>query len=246
MAYKYPSLRTTLPVAGYYAKLDSGAAVSDQFTADGTQNGTLTNGASRVDDGGLAYSFDGVNDHITLSPAILIPATNDWTLSFWVRPSVTTESTMLSQYTTADGRFIVRIDAGNYRLFCGGGEGSFSIGSTAAVANTWAHICITRSGKTFTIYVNNVSAGTRTDSGTRSLLQYKTLIGKRETDGTSENHFTGLIDDVLVYTGIVLDATNRGYLASQRGAVYAEVNSDFENVGMFGGMSGTMTGGMAS
>jgi hypothetical protein len=244
MPYLYPSLRTTLPVAGYYARLDAGAAATDQFTADGSQDGTLTNGATRANDGGLAYSFDGTNDHITLSPAILIPATASWTLSAWVKPSVITESTWFSQYQPVDGRFIVRIDGGNYVLFCGGGEGTFSIGSTAAVANTWAHIAITRSSKTFAIYVNGISAGTRTDSGTRSILQYKSLIAKRESDGTSENHFTGLIDDLLVWNSVALGTTEIGYLASQRGAIYAATQDD--EAGMFGGISGAMTGGMAS
>ena len=221
--FLYPSLRDTLPVAGYYARLDTGSAVSDQFTADGSQDGTLTNGATRADDGGLAYSFDGTNDYIAFPLQSYV--TSDFTLSAWVK---TTSNNY--QYAIAmegaispSGRWeLLRVDIQANRVISGYlfNGGSVYIGGTTIASDTWAHVAFTRSGNLFKFFVN----GSQTGSGTYTptLIAASPSIndlGARRNSPTTLP-LAGKIDDVLIYP-IALDATNIGYLASQRGAIYA-------------------------
>ena len=90
MPFRYPSLRNGLPIAGYYARLDAGATVEDRFTGSGTQNGTLRNGATRTDSGGLAYFFDGTNDDCSFGVNAFggsLSSATATTVSLWVNYS---------------------------------------------------------------------------------------------------------------------------------------------------------------
>jgi hypothetical protein len=230
--YKYPSLRTTLPVAGYYARLDAGAAASDQFTADGTQDGTLTNGATRVDSGGLAYDFDGVNDLIlygTPSGFQNIPNA-DFTFSAWVYARSQGEGslgTIIDKYSTAGWYLLLRgVGGDTYALQAGvgyvAGDRTQISGNNAILQNTWTHVAIVWNvtSRLFSLYVNGVAQAFGSVATPSGLLRDDTAINlclgnRNATDRT----WDGLIDDTLIYkTG--LSGANIGYLASQRGAIY--------------------------
>ena len=245
MAYKYPSLRTTLPVAGWCASKDTGAAVSDQFTADGANNGTLTNGATRSGSP-LAYSLDGTNDFINVTDAAALRPTDGLTVSFWMSASNVTGPKYLVDHSSNTPFY-------GYAVFLSGNK----IGVNAAynanaqeplsvssiVSNTMTHVAVTYDKSNIKIYINGTLDKTQAAAGAITYTVTQDLkIGQRATG--SSGSFGGLIDDVLIY-GIALDATNIAYLAAERGAIYAEAAGDFE-VGMFGGMSGAMTGGMST
>jgi hypothetical protein len=128
----------------------------------------------------------------------------------------------------------------------------YSVGSLISIGS-WLHVVFTYDGtqtgnaNRLKLYVNGVQktlsfAGTipsTTPSNTN-----KFTIGK-ETDGV-QRAFFGKIDDVRVFTTNIdsVDTTKVTLLASKR--AYQPASSDFEPAGMFGGMSGAMTGGMAS
>lgn len=244
MAYLYPTLRDA--VSGYYARLDSGATVDDQFAAN---DGTLTNGATRADDGGLAYSFDGTNDYIAFPLTSYV--TNDFSLSAWLKTTSNAYqyALALEGAISPTGRWeLLRVDIQANRSIAGYlfNGGSTYIGSTTIASDTWVHVLYTRVGNLFSFYVN----GTLTGSGTYTptLIAASPSIndvGARRNSPTTLP-LQGKVDDILIFSRGVT-AAERGYLAGERGAAYVEVASstDFES-GMFGGMSGAMTGGMAS
>ena len=210
MTYKYPSLRTTLPVLGYYARLDAGAAATDQFSVDGSQDGTMTNGATRADDGGLAYSLDGTNDYIDF-PVTACGTSN--TVACWVKSSDAGDAILIGG-TVGYGLYFTSSASGGV-LYHSVGGGAF-IGVLHGGFSGWTHFAAVRNGTSVTFYKNGVSLGSGTLSANTALtLRY---VG-REGGGF---YYAGLIDDVLIYT-TNLDATNIGYLASQRGAIYAEI-----------------------
>lgn len=245
MLYKYPSLRTTPPVAGYYARLDAGAAATDQFTTDGTQNGTLTNGATRSGSP-LAYSFDGVNDYITSA------AVSGWnvinaTVSAWVNVTIGSAIQIANRYyaTTVDQGWILNINAAGKAVFSGRESAALfisAVGATTLTSGVWTHIAGVKSGTSWKVYVNGVEDGsTVAGNGTTAFASNPLMIGALPVFSL----YSALtLDDFVFYT-TNLAAVDIGYLATQRGAIYAEAPSDFES-GMFGGISGAMTGGMAS
>jgi hypothetical protein len=83
----------------------------------------------------------------------------------------------------------------------------------------WHHaLGVSESQSSHKLYVDGVLAASSTTNmgGVVSCNQAGIGCLRRQTNGS---FFPGLVDDALVYL-ITIDATNAGYLASQRGAIY--------------------------
>jgi hypothetical protein len=239
--YKYPSLRTTAPVAGYYARLDAGAAATDQFTADGAQDGTLTNGATRADDSGLAYSFDGTDDYVSFGINAFGSGLNGATaISFaaWIKYTALIGAAnqygnvMFSKRLSLDVAGIwlnIRSDVGQSgKLLVGGRSRSsdaFQEATSTQViaAGSWTHIAgvLDYTAKTVTTYINGVAtAASSLSFGSNTYTNSTGTIVDAMGTNTGSIFYQGLIDDAIIFS-IGLSSTQIGYLASQRGAIYA-------------------------
>lgn len=223
MPYKYPSLRTTLPVAGWCASKDTGAAATDQFTTDGTNNGTLTNGATRSGSP-LAYSLDGVNDFINVTDAAALRPADGLTVSFWMSASNVTGPKYLVDHSSNSPFFGYAVFLSGNKIGVNAAYNSNAqepLSVTSIVANTMTHVAVTYDKSNIRIYINGILDRTQAATGAMIYTVTQDLkIGQRATGTTGS--FGGLIDDILIYP-IALSATNVGYLASQRGAIYAQV-----------------------
>jgi hypothetical protein len=235
--YLYPTLRTTLPIAGYYARLDAGAAATDQFTSDGSQDGTLTNGASRAGSP-VEYQFDGTNDYITMgNQSVFNFGTGSFTLSFWVKTTAIARRSILNKFrydgTTANeqGFYVDVIATGHIRtsIETPGVSVSYLARDSSVTINNgaWHHVAIVRNGTNVfpDIYIDGTlrNGGTFSNGTVASISSTADFEIAREWDEQSQGqtgHFVGSVDDLVVY-GIALDSANIGYLASQRGAIYA-------------------------
>ena len=215
MAYKYPSLRTILPVLGYYPRLDGGAAASDQFTVDGTQDGTLTNGVTRPDSSGLCYDFVAAsNQYILTANSSALNSLDQMTVSFWFYPKTWTPSSpVLIDKGTGGGSWYVQYFDSAIRFYFSD-AGGYSAG--VPTLNAWSHYCMSYDGANVRCYLNGSLISTTAKTGTVSTGTGALNLARYA--GGSFN-FNGRLDDVLIYpTG--LDGTNVGYLAAQRGAIY--------------------------
>ena len=249
MGYTYPSLRTSPPVAGYAASLDTGAAASDQFTTDGTQDGTLVNGVARTDVTGLAYDFTRASSqYIDCGAFASLDGLSKYTLAFWGKKKSTTMTIPVGKRNASAYCGIDVWSDGNIYFQISPGFGLFALDDT-----NWHHYCmvfdgtLTGNSNRLKGYIDGVQksltfGGSAIPSTTPAAGNF--YIGQ-DTQGTTGRYGDAYIDDVVVYAAVALDATNVGYLAAQRNAIYAATPDDFES-GMFGGMSGAMTGGMAS
>ena len=246
MGYKYPSLRTTLPIAGYYARLDAGAAATDQFTVDGSQDGTLTNGATRTDDGGLAYSLDGSNDHIGLGNnfnSTIVGSSAKFTIAAWVKLTASGNVAIWSKlgdgtHTENNRQFSFSCNAGKLRcVWYGATDGSsirvLEVTSASIVGAGWKHVAVTFDATIsdpdakVTLWINGasqtvsvvLSVGTPVSIPTSTA---RAAIGAAIGAASSvvSYPFADLIDDLLLFP-VILSGTNIGYLAAQRGAIYA-------------------------
>lgn len=223
-AYLYPSLRTTPPVLGYYARLDTGAAALDQFTADGSQNGTLTNGASRVDNSGLAYSFSDASSQYIAGTQAFAGASKA-TMSYWARKSATGKVMICSVGSESpNSRFHISWFSDGF-CYCTCENGGSSFGSFfEPYTLAWRHFALvfdgtaTGNANRLKLYING-SQKTLSFTGTiPSTAISGTALGVGRGSGVFSD---GLVDDFVLYDGIALDSTNIGYLAAQRGAIYA-------------------------
>ena len=226
MAYKYPSLRTTLPVAGYYARLDAGAAATDQFTVDGSHDATLVGGLSRVNDSGLAYRLIAASSQYLQLPGITIP-TDEMTVAAWVK--ITANRATLFSFASLDANsrvWNVGTTGGRvpyFQLPTNSGYWFASGSPTALTAGAWAHLGFTfnRTTSTAKIYVNGADV-TPSQSGAGTAV-WTTPVGNPTIGVALTIYSDTLIDDWLFWNSKALPGADMAYLASGRGAIYEEV-----------------------
>jgi hypothetical protein len=202
------------------ASRDTGDDAEDQF---GSRDGVLTGGASRVNDGGMAYSFDGVDDHIPIT----IPSTvfsSGFSISFWSKADFLWAGLFSTRYPIGYGSN-ENIGVTNQHpnavyagVFFMRGNGSYPVVkmSPAPAANVWVHVCITWDTGTMRLYVNGMLHGSSSNPNFGPVGGTSFTIGRGSTVGTS---FPGLVDDILIYSRPIT-LSEQADLATVRGAVY--------------------------
>lgn len=168
-------------------------------------NNTSTNistpGGGNVSIGGnsSAYFPGTTNSYIqgTLNSAV---GTSDFTVEFWVYPTVTTSNergvfdTRTNGGSSSDG-FCVRTNSTNQFLF-------IPFSSTNSIAwtrtnNAWQHIAVVRTGGSIYIYSNGVLQGSTISGGTNNYTGTTVRLGAFRDDASSTSGvFTGYIDEV--------------------------------------------------
>ncbi len=213
--YGAPTFSSLLNSCVIWAPLQHSAGVSgdiDEFPilpsgVTVTNNGTFTK--TSLGNNKSVLNFDGSTNHITFSDnANFMLGTNAFSLTMWVKlDTVNAIHTLfhlfaatnsgLELYTNANAKLCLKVSdtstAGNMVDVTG---------STTLVASTWYHITVTRSGSTFTVYLNATSDST--GSSAASIIDPTTIaIGYRPT-GTPDQYHYGNIKDVMLFNGKAL------------------------------------------
>jgi Concanavalin A-like lectin/glucanases superfamily len=69
--------------------------------------------------------------------------------------------------------------------------------------NTWSHVAVTRSGSTFTVWVNGVSVGTASSATALGTSTSFSVIGNFTSDNSTYSYpFSGYIDEVRITKGV--------------------------------------------
>ncbi len=212
MALLYPTLSDG-DIASYYASKDTGAAAKDQ---SGSNDGTLLGGMGRSISGGkLAYSLDGVDDRIAISPFNVAPIH----LSMWVNAASQTAyfftQSVSSSTTPVQG--IAFNPTGVVRAFNRATGTNNAVGSTVVGGTGWRNVqaFFNTSGHAF-IYVDGVLDG----QATNTVSVYTSFnIGSIGAWSNGGSYVTGLMDDIRIYNR-QLTSDERLQLASRRGAAY--------------------------
>ncbi|MES2734300.1 MAG: LamG-like jellyroll fold domain-containing protein, partial [Bacteroidota bacterium] len=180
----------------------------------GTGNNGTVKGATLTTDrfGNLnsAYSFDGIDDQINISPNNLL--NNNYTYSVWGKassiPAAQSAGVLFSVGQSGGDQGVslnnVYLGANTSVGWVGGGINQNSQ-YTAAVAgslpnvNTWYHITVTRTNFSASLFVNGQLVSTALSNS--SLPRY-TINGAQGRIGTRSNEiqfFNGAIDDIRIY-----------------------------------------------
>ncbi len=175
----------------------------------GNQHGTLVNGTAFTSGKvGQAFSFDGIDDHVSFGSVAGNVGTADFTLAFWVK-------------TTSSGRkegiigkrpecmhgsmFDVRLNpTGTIHVELDGsttGTDYKSLGSTALVNDgAFHHVGVVRKGTTAWLYVDGRVQMTKSTPGVTNINNNVALVAGKSVctgaDGTL--HFTGVLDEVVL------------------------------------------------
>lgn len=118
--------------------------------------------------GGSGY-FDGTGDYLQTPDNAALDLSGDFTVEAWVYvPNVSGEKAVFHNHTSDNNGIAFVVNGASIRV--GSGSGGFwnvlLDSSNTITANSWNHIAATRSGNTYTVWVNGVSGGTATSSVT--------------------------------------------------------------------------------
>jgi N-acetylneuraminic acid mutarotase len=178
----------------------------------GTNNGITLNGVSySTGEVGQAFSFDGVNDYVSVVPYWFSNnIANNFTIEFWVYPTAgrnsTTESTSGTLGISAQRYAIMPFWGGTQKAGAGVSvgtngvsifeHGDFYLPSLLvyeAPIFGWTHVAVVYTNKQPSLYVN----GSFVRTGLKSLRA--AVFPSATLGGSSYGYFAGLLDEVSIY-----------------------------------------------
>ncbi|MGC4101473.1 LamG-like jellyroll fold domain-containing protein [Ferruginibacter sp.] len=171
---------------------------------NGTVNGaTLT--ADRFSNNSRAYSFDGINDFITVGQINFVG--NNYTISFWMNaidnstdntifsaadPSDITRTYVAVEYNTGNIRFLHRNPSG--------GAGGVEI-SSAVSPNQWHFITCIKENTTLRIYIDGTLVNSVTDAAVININASPVIeFGRlRDINNNLIRHYKGNLDEMKIF-----------------------------------------------
>ena len=244
------SLVLALPLVGIKSDF-SNAVNSGTSNKAITANGNAAASSSYSNFYGGSFAFDGTGDYLTVTNSSDFDfGSGNYTLEVWAYPTdVSTTRNILSRsYDGGTGNYSGFIlSTANFLETTSQSSWDINISKTL-IANTWQHLAVVRSGNTWTYYVNGVSSGTATVSGSVPTGPGDVQIGRRSGQG----EFQGYMSDVRFYKGLakytqnfipastdpdILPDTPSGVSYSSNltqitdGAVALGANTDYLNIG---------------
>jgi len=223
---------------------DIGNGTSTVYDLAGSINGTMNGTAPGIGwvvdagSGGVRAVYFG-NTYKSVEIPAFASATTAWSISWWQKyDSISGFPVMVS---FADGAVYFHVPYSTSLTYYNTRP---TLRPTVSLtAGAWAHVIIVETGSVGKLYVNGSYVADFTGGSAGSINSRKLSIGRQDiANGT----FNGRFDDLRVF-GTTLDATDAAYLYnSNSGRGRLSQSSDFDLLGMFGGISGAMTGGMAS
>ena len=166
----------------------------------------VSNTSTSLYNNGLpAAYFNGSTSYVGVSsPGTAYNLSGNFTVEAWVYPTAAGQggdTTIIGSTTTNSLKFLqsngaYTIGAAVY------GASAFITSTIAMTPNAWNHVACTRSGTTFSLWVNGVSAGSASQSAAfaSSMLN----VG----GGQSSAYFTGYIQDARVVNGTAVYTSN--------------------------------------
>ncbi|SIT46446.1 LamG domain protein jellyroll fold domain protein [Paraburkholderia ribeironis] len=177
--------------------------------ADATGNahtGTLVGGASRVTGKvANAVSLDGSTGYVSLANNIVADV-SDFTIAAWVNWSGGNAWARIFDFGAGTGRYLFLTPKSSAGIMCfsittNGGYGSRNVnGNTALPTGQWAHVAVTLSGTTATLYLNGNAIGSATDvifAPWRVGPTAQNWIGRSQYP--ADPFFKGAIDEFRIY-----------------------------------------------
>jgi hypothetical protein len=157
--------------------------------------------------GGSMY-FDGNGDYIRLPVSPIFSFPSDYTVEFWVNFSSTSSSDMdlISNYVSSVSTDWIIMHPANATFQYYPSSAATYINGPTPVINRWYHVAAVRSGTTCTLYVDGVSYGSLTFSGTLGDATKSLYVGSR--GGGTANFFNGYMSDVRIVNGKALYTGN--------------------------------------
>ncbi len=200
-----PLTATTPSLVSFWRLNETSGTTADDANdvADGAYvNGPTLNVAGiQTSDSDSAASFDGTNDHVSVTPVSALNMTGGVTLEAWIKPdalqgSMIRRNNSYELRTNSDGSVL-------FRVWIAKSVQSLS-SSTGQVSTAKAqHVVGTYDGATMRIYVNGNQIASRAQSGSMTHDSNTLYFGFNDFSST---YFDGVLDDIAIYD-TALDAS---------------------------------------
>lgn len=157
--------------------------------------------------GGYSLHFDGTGDYVTVADDASLELSNsDFTIELWMYKTSSTGPVLLQKRSTGsavgDWTLLAEYSGTDFE-FWSYDYNSFSsvmLQGGTIVRNTWHHVAITRSGNTWTMFVDGTSVATVTSSITIGNSAHPVTLG-RDNYGSGTRYFEGYLADVRIIIG---------------------------------------------
>ncbi len=203
------------------------AAEGSALDSNGTNNGTLMNGATfAAGKTGQAFSFDGINDYVKIPKSPSLDVGGQVTIDFWMKADPSTPiGSQIAGLVTSDfyGVEIGGSPLGVILFMSVNNGASFPAtpGGLTFPAGEWHHVAATYDGSKLQMYLDGQPAGSPTlVSGAISPMRANSFVTIGSEDGRTtcgdcigSRYFKGQIDEVDIF--------NRALSASEIAAIYA-------------------------
>ena len=149
--------------------------------------------------GNYYASFNGSSQYLTVpSSAGFAFGTGDFTIEFWVYPTVNVRQDWFDLYlSSASSRLLIYYDGTNIIYY---NYITAKITGSAMTLNAWQHIALVRLSGNTKLYINGTQSGS-TATDTFSYIAQPLFIGK---DGAGSTYVTGYITNVRVVKGVAV------------------------------------------
>jgi surface protein len=173
----------------------------------GTNHGVLQNGCSfstgRI---GNAFSFDGVDDYISLPINSLNSLTGDFSVSLWVKTNnIATVQSLVSNLlqTPVLRGWQIYMDGGVIKVAIADNTGSTQLSSVSSLSvGSWCHVVVTRKSSTGTkIYINGILSASNSDNRNPSndTTMYPTIGINQYGSSNFSSPMDGSLDSVSIW-----------------------------------------------
>lgn len=181
---------------------------------------TLNNGAV-ITAGNRFITLDGVNDYLSYPDSAALDMAGDFSLSCWVRRNGAPSASMIMMgkfNSTSNTGYIFYILPTTGTAGLDGGVGSgYRTGPrtiSSVCDNNWRHVVATRSGSTWSIYLDGSLSGSSSVSALSMENERALGVGAYDAYGGWLNNLGGSLDDVRIYNARALTANEVAQLYS--------------------------------
>ena len=169
---------------------------------NGTGSGSPTYVAGHA---GQAINLSGSTQYVSL-PAGIVSTLNDFTIATWVKVTALSTWARIFDFgsNTTTNMFLVPSNGTNIRfaITTSGAGGEQQINGTAPLATgAWAHVAVTLSGSTGTLYVNGAQVGQNTAMTLKPSSLGSTTLNYLGKSQYADPYLNGQLDDFRIYNG---------------------------------------------
>ncbi|MBR9704634.1 LamG domain-containing protein, partial [Candidatus Pacearchaeota archaeon] len=189
-----------------------------------SNNGTAMDQAEQNISGyfGKGFNFDGSGDTINISnySYLEFDASKNYTWSAWIYPR-SADFAILSKNGSLKG-YSIYMKSSNLCISDNVPPATESCTTKTIGLNTWTHIAVNYSAKTFTLFINGSISKTDTISGFVDDLTTSVLIGLVSNLDFGTKYADGIMDEILIF--------NRTLSGDEILALYANVSTRFLSI----------------